>query len=216
MKFEQNPKILILVITIALISVVSFPVVSKVLDSRRLQETNFELSILEFKGLNMSSAENPAQAFFRYKGKSISLKIMNKDLGDRIVVELPLFPEEVNSHFLDGELLISGGDVPIDKAQVFPILLVRQPKANNRLEKINKIIADASMETESALSKQMGQLITKLQNKYNYKVDFGTEANTMDDNFKNLNSELEELNLAFDESLEELEDIDKELKDLLS
>jgi chaperonin cofactor prefoldin len=194
-----------------------FPVISKVLDTRRLQETNFELSILEFKGENLSSKVNPAKAFFKYKGKTIPLKIMNKDLDLRIVVELPRFPDDVKSHFLDGELLISGGDINESNPQSFPILLVRQPTANTRLEKINKIISDTSTSSEeSELSKQMGQLITRLQNKYKIKKDFKQETSDLDEHFTELSSELNELNISFDDSLEELEEIDRELADLLS
>lgn len=214
MKFKQHYKIIFLALSIALVSFVSFPVVSKVLDSRRLQETNFELSILEFRGLNMTSVENPARAQFKYGDKLIDLKIMNKDLDQRIVVELPLFPKELSTHFLDGKLLISGGDISFDNPQVFPILLVRQPTANTRLEKMNKIIAQSSDNEESPISKQMGELIARLQSKY--KVDFKEDTTRMDDNLQNISSELEKLNLSFDQTLEELENIDKELKDILS
>ena len=217
MKDLKLRKILVILVPmLALVIGFSFPVVSKVLDSRRLQETNFELSVLEFKGENLTSALNPAKAFFKYSGKQIPLKIVNKDLNLRIVVELPRFPEEVKSHFLDGKLLISGGDISETSPQSFPILLVKQPTANTKLEKINKIIADASINsTESELSKQMGQLITRLQKKFSKKKDFSTETTAMDKHFTELNSELSELNIAFDTSLEELEAIDKELGEIL-
>jgi hypothetical protein len=211
-------KILIIFVPMfALLVGISFPVVSKVLDSRRLQETNFELSILEFKGENLSSPDNPAQAFFRYAGDIlIPLKIVNNDLDLRVVVELPRFPADVSSHFLDGSLLISGGDISVDNPQIFPILLVRQPTANTRLEKINKIIADGATMKESTLSKQMGELISRLQRKYSKKYNFHTETKEMDKNFEELYSELSELNVSFESSLEELEAIDRELQEVLS
>lgn len=210
----------ILVVAVPLLALLIgtfFPVISKVLDTRRLQETNFELSVLEFKGENLSSKVNPAKAFFKYKDKLIALKVMNKDLDLRIVIELPRFPDDIKSHFLDGKLLISGGDISATNPQSFPILLVRQPTAHTRLEKINKILADASTNSEeSELSKQMGQLITRLQNKYKIKKDFKQETSDLDEHFTALNSELSELNVSFDSSLEELEAIDKELSELLS
>lgn len=209
-------KIILIPIVILVIGF-SFPVVSKVLDARRLQETNFELSILEFKGENLNSADNPAKASFQYGGKVIPLKIVNSDLDLRIVVELPRFPSDVSSHFLDGVLLISGGDISPINPQNFPILLVRQPTANTRLEKINKIIAsDTTVMKESPLSKQMGELITGLQERFQKKYNFEAETNKMDENFENLYSDLTELNLSFDSSLEELEEIDQELSELLS
>lgn len=207
--------LVILVPTLVIVLGISFPVVSKVLDSRRLQETNFELSVLEFKGENLSSETNPAKAFLKYGEKQIPLKIVNQDLDLRIVVELPRFPEEEKSHFLDSQLLISGGDIPEDKPQVFPILLVRQPTANTRLEKINKIITESKM-NESVLSKQMGDLIVNLQTKYRKKYSFQNDASSMQENFDDLHSELSELNLAFDTTLEELEELDKELSEVLS
>lgn len=214
----NSRKIMIILVPIlTLVIGLGFPVVSKVLDARRLQETNFELSILEFQGENLSSTENPAKASFQYGSKVIPLKIVNRDLNLRIVVELPRFPIDVSSHFLDGMLLISGGDILPTSPQNFPILLVRQPTANTRLEKINKMIAsDTTTMKESPLSKQMGDLITGLQERFQKKYNFQTETNSMDDNFENLYSDLTELNLSFDSSLEELEAIEQELSKLLS
>ena len=100
---------------------------ARINEAQKLQETNFEMSVLEFKGSVLTSSANPTQAFFRYKGKEIPLKLTNSDAGQRIVVELPRFPKDVGSHFLDGELVIFGGDVTFSEAQTFPILLVRQP-----------------------------------------------------------------------------------------
>lgn len=196
-----------------------FPVISKVIDSRRLQETNFELSVLEFKGENFDSAVNPAKAFFKYGEKLIPLKIVNKDLDIRIVVELPRFPAEVGSHFLAGSLLISGGEVTQQNPQTFPILLVRQPTANTRLEKMNQQIAEADgdYEYESPVSKEVGRMISQLQNQFKTKkVDFGTDTKRMKTNFKELNKEINKLNVAFDSTLEELENIDQELTKNLS
>ena len=215
-KLKLRKTLVILLPLLILVIGLSFPVVSKVLDGRRLQETNFELSILEFKGENLSSKENPAQAFFQYADNLIPLKIVNQDLDLRIVIELPRFPADASAHFLDGTLLISGGDVSPESPQAFPILLVRQPTANTRLEKINKIIADASTIDESPLSKQMGELIFGLQKRYRKKFNFISETKRMDENFEDLNSELSDLNLSFDSTLEELEAIDKELIDILS
>lgn len=213
-KLRKTLFIFMPILVFALIA--SYPVVSKVLDSRRLQETNFELSILEFKGENLSSTENPAKAFFQYSGKKIPLKIVNTDLDLRIVVELPRYPSDVNSHFIDGTLLISGGDISESSPQSFPILLVRQPTANTRLEKINKMISETPVLKESPLSKQMGEMISQLQKRYQKKYDFHSETKRMDNNFTKLASELQELNVSFEDTLEELESIDQELKDALS
>ena len=48
------------------------------------------------------------------------------------------------------------------------------------------------------------------------KVDFGADTKRMKTNFKELNKEINKLNVAFDSTLEELENIDKELTKNLS
>ncbi len=62
----------------------------------------------------------------------------------------------------------------------------------------------------------MGELIFGLQKRYRKKFNFISETKRMDENFEDLNSELSDLNLSFDSTLEELEAIDKELIDILS
>jgi len=100
---------------------------AKVFNADNLQETNFELSSLEFKGENLTSKSNPAKAFLQFADSKISLKITNKDQQQRLVIQLPRFPLQTSDMFVEAKLLIFGGDVSETSPQKFDILLVRQP-----------------------------------------------------------------------------------------
>lgn len=100
---------------------------AKVFNVDNLQETNFELSSLEFKGENLTSKSNPAKAFLQFADSKIPLKITNKDQQQRLVIQLPRFPLQTSDMFVEAKLLIFGGDVSETSPQKFDILLVRQP-----------------------------------------------------------------------------------------